>query len=300
MLLIAVALTLGDRRDWIELFIFVTVSIGPSFRPVRALQGVALMVLLAPALGLMVGAGILLIAQMMFQSAISGVAVIIVTRTIVLDRELRLARGEIARLAVNEERLRLARDLHDLLGHSLSMIALKSELAARLAITAPERAASEMRDVESAARSALREVRDTVAGYRRPTLAAELESARAVLTAAGIDCEIQGEAEPIAGEPEAALAWAVREGVTNVVKHSRAAHCTIHLHREDGTVALEVLDDGRGALDGGRGSGLAGLAERVAALGGRCEAGMTPAGGFRLAVTVPTGERAAAEILRPA
>jgi two-component system sensor histidine kinase DesK len=286
---IALGLTLGDRRDWVELFIFVTVSMGPSLPPRRALIGVAVVVLLAPALGVAVGVGFALIAQMMFQSAVSGVAVIIVVRTIVLDRELRLAREEIVRLAVSEERLRFARDLHDLLGHSLSLIALKSELVGKLITAAPERALAENRDLEDAARAALREVRAAVAGYRQPTLAEELQSARQILAAAGIEYQLEGETVSVPATQEAVLSWAVREGVTNVIKHSRARHCTIRLTLDDGTAAVEVTDDGDGppASIAQGGSGLGGLAERAAALGGRCESGPRAGGGFQLAVTMP-------------
>lgn len=302
---IALALTLGDRRDWVELFIFVAVSFGPSLSPRRALVGVALMSLLAPVLGTVVGAGITLAAQMMFQTAVSGIAVIIVTRTVVLDRELRLARGEIARLAVNEERLRFARDLHDLLGHSLSLIALKSELAARLASTAPDRAASEMRDVESAARAALHEVRDAVAGYRQPTLAGELQSAREVLAAADIQLVQDGDLGPLPPAQEAALAWAVREGVTNVIKHSRARQCTIRLTHDGDQIAVEVIDDGTGSARGTperAGSGLRGLSERATAIGGTCRSGESPNGGFHLSVALPIAgtRRDDLEAVRPA
>jgi two-component system sensor histidine kinase DesK len=301
---IALGLTIGDRRDWIELFIFVTVSLGPALPPRRALIGVGLMVLLAPILGTAVGASAAQIAQMMFQPAISGIAVIIVVRTIVLDRELRLAREEITRLAVSEERLRFARDLHDLLGHSLSLIALKTELVGKLIPVSPERAVAENRDVEQAARAALQEVRAAVTGYRQPTLAEELQSARQILAAAGIDFHHEGEAVTVPAAQEAVLSWTVREGVTNVIKHSRARHCTIRLTRDSTSIQLEVIDDGLGGRSSSSspqihqpsGSGLPGLAERVAALHGRFEAGPGSGGGFRLAVSVPVSTRAGREI----
>jgi two-component system sensor histidine kinase DesK len=300
---LGLALTLGDRWQWIQLFIYVGVSMGPSLPTRQAVRAVAVVVLLMLVLGLAIRAGIGPTAQIALQAAVSGFAVIIVVRTVVIDRELRLAREEIARLAVSEERLRFARDLHDLLGHSLSLIALKSELAGRLAAVAPERAAVEMCDVESVARTALQEVREAVAGYRQPTLASELQSAREILTAAGIAHQVDDQTPSLPAASEAALSWAVREGVTNVIRHSRAQRCTIRLTRESGQIGVEVTDDGRGGepdaaasmLSGGRsGAGLAGLAERVAALGGRYEAGPRPGGGFRLAVSVPepTGRRA--------
>ncbi len=287
MAALAVGLTVGDRGDWVELFIFMAVSMGPSLPTRQALLGIGIFVLLTPVLGVIVGASVVMVAQMMFQMAVSGIATVLVTQTIILSRQLREARGEIGRLAVNEERLRFARDLHDLLGHSLSLIALKSELAARLATTAPERAAAEMRDVESAARISLHEVREAVAGYRQPALAGELRNAGELLSAAGIAFDLRGGVEGLPVSREAALAWAVREGVTNIIKHSRARHCTISLSSGDGSTALEVWDDGVSASESGAGSGLAGLKERLTNLGGWCEAGPLPEGGFRLAVGLP-------------
>ncbi len=286
---LALGLTLGDRRDWVELFIFVIVSLGPSLPPKRALLAIGLFVVLAPILGLIIGAGIIQMGQMVFQSAVSGIAVIIVGRVIVLDRELRLARDEIARLAVSEERLRFARDLHDLLGHSLSLIALKSELASKLASVAPDRAGAEMRDVEAAARSSLQEVREAVAGYRRPILEEELRSAHRMLAAAGIELQLDGEILDLPADQGAVAAWAVREAVTNVIRHSRARHCVICMERDTSGVTVEIADDGAGvAISETAGSGLVGLAERVAAVGGVYESGARPGGGFRVAVTLPS------------
>ena len=296
MAAIALALTLGDRRDWIELFIYVGVSMGPSLPAALAVRAVGVVVLMVMALGLALGAGLGVAAQIALQTAVSSLAVIIVVRTVSTERELRLARQEIVRLAVSEERLRFARDLHDLLGHSLSLIALKSELAGRLVAAQPERATAEMHDVEQAARTALQEVREAVAGYRQPTLASELENAREILVAAGIACQLDGEIDALPATSEAVLSWAVREGVTNVIKHSRARTCTIRVMRDAAHVGVEVTDDGRGAASYSNqppsttertGVGLPGLAERVAALGGGLEAGPRPGGGFRLAVEIP-------------
>ncbi len=208
--------------------------------------------------------------------------------------ELRDAREELARLAVAEERLRFARDLHDLLGHSLSLITLKSELAGRLLPAAPAKAAAEVHDIESVARRALREVRQAVAGYRRPTLDEELDGAREMLEAAGITCRIENSVDVSSTETAAVLAWVVREGATNVIRHSRARRCEIRLTRDDEEAHAEITDDGRGhPPDSGKtadGSGLSGLAERVGALGGGFEAGPPPRGGFRLRVSLPLRE----------
>ena len=225
-----------------------------------------------------------------------GIGMIAVSRLLITVRELRAAREEIARLAVAEERLRFARDLHDLLGHSLSLITLKSTLAGRLLPAAPERAAEEIREVEGVARDALREVRGAVAGYRRPTLEGELDGARQMLEAAGIACEIENRAGNLPDEADAVLAWTVREGATNVIRHSRAGRCEIRLGREDGKVHVAITDDGRGPApddDGSPGgSGLSGLAERVSASGGGFAAEPLPDDGFRLRVSLPIREGA--------
>jgi two-component system sensor histidine kinase DesK len=220
---------------------------------------------------------------------LAGLTNIGVRRMAEVNRELATAREEIARLAVAEERLRFARDLHDLLGHSLSVIVLKSELAGRLMSPAPERASREIEDVERVAREALREVRETVAGYRQPGLAQELDSARSTLTAAGMHVNHVVTAGALPAPLEGTLAWAVREGVTNVIRHSRAETVTIRLFRESDAVHLEMDDDGDGASDGANpgGSGLRGLRERVEARDGTLQAGPRPEGGFRLAVTLP-------------
>jgi len=202
-------------------------------------------------------------------------------------RELRETRAELARVAVAEERLRIARDLHDLLGHSLSVITLKSELAGRLVEADPERARGEMSEVEAVARRSLGEVREAVTAYRRPTLTAELAAARGTLAAA--DVAVTFDVAPGAELPDAVnalLAWAVREGVTNVARHSGARHCAIRLSL-DGRAVLEIDDDGDGGGTGEGGSGLAGLAERAGRLGGELSAGPRAGGGFRLRVAIP-------------
>jgi two-component system sensor histidine kinase DesK len=222
-----------------------------------------------------------------------GIGMIAVSRLVVTVRQLQAARKEIARLAVAEERLRFARDLHDLLGHSLSQIALKSELARRLLPATPEteKAAKEIRDIETAARKSLNEVREAVAGYRQPTLDGELRGAREMLEAAGISWWIENTVGALPKSADAVLAWAVREGVTNVIRHSRATHCEVRLARDGEEVRAEIRDDGRGSppehQEPAVGSGLSGLAERVARSGGDFEAGPLPEGGFRLCVSLP-------------
>jgi two-component system sensor histidine kinase DesK len=202
------------------------------------------------------------------------------------NRELRAAREQLARLAVSEERLRIARDLHDLLGHTLSVIALKSELATRLVGSDPRRAEAEMEAVQGVTRQALAEVREAVQGYRRLAFAEAVDGARAMLAAAGIECRVAGSADDLPGDVEDLLAWTVREAATNVARHSGAGTCAIGLSRNGDGVVLEVDDDGT-APGSGDGAGLTGLAERARRLDGTLDAGARPGGGFRVRLAVP-------------
>lgn len=229
--------------------------------------------------------------------------------------ELRRTRAELARAAVAEERLRIARDLHDLLGHSLSLITLKAELAGRVIGSDPGRAAAEIAELESVARRSLSEVREAVAGFRQPDLAGELAGARQLLDAAGIASDISSaDSGELPQKVDAALAWAVREGATNVVRHSRATKVAITVSTGPVSAMAEIRDNGPAAVDhagpaGGPGgpmtagpegratvrharpavggSGLPGLAERVRDLGGELAAGTTEPHGFLLRVVVP-------------
>jgi two-component system, NarL family, sensor histidine kinase DesK len=206
------------------------------------------------------------------------------------NRDLVEARHELARLAVADERARIARDLHDTIGQSLSVITLKSELAGKLLPGEPARAKREVEDIERVAREAMASVRETVGGYRRPTLQAELVAAREALAAADIAPSIDAVDEGLPPVVDAVLAWTVREGVTNVVRHSGARQVQIRIGRQGEWAEATIVDDGAGAArnDGvGDGSGLVGLSERVRALGGRFEAGPVVGGGFRLDVALP-------------
>jgi two-component system, NarL family, sensor histidine kinase DesK len=231
---------------------------------------------------------------------------------------LRRTRAELARAAVAEERLRIARDLHDLLGHSLSLITLKAELAGRLIPADPDRAMAEVAELESVARQSLSDVRGAVAGFRQPDLAGELVAARQLLDAAGIASQITSDdTAGLAREADATLAWAVREGTTNVVRHSRATKVAIQVSIGPDNATAEVSDNGPAAAPeigtGGSpvavtagpdgrtaararpvfgGSGLAGLAERVRSLGGEVAAGSVEPQGFLLRVVVPLSPHA--------
>ncbi|GAA1612829.1 sensor histidine kinase [Actinoplanes couchii] len=172
-----------------------------------------------------------------------------------------------ARLAVTEERLRFARDLHDLVGHSLSVIAVKSELAGKLVSRDADRAANEMAQVRGLAQDGLRQIREAVRGYRVLDLADEIASVRAILEADGIRCTVDlpsGVVDPAAAGP---LAWVVRECATNILRHSSATWCTVTLRAADGSAVLEVVNDGA-PTTAQPGNGLAGLSERLTATGG--------------------------------
>ena len=280
---------------WFWLFIYVVMPVGVVLPTGPAIGTIIAITLLA--CGVEAARGEWATVTAVPGVALWGFATVILRRLVVTVEELRAAREELARLAVAEERLRFARDLHDLLGHSLSLITLKSELAGRLMPTDRARAAAEVADIERVARQALREVREAVAGYRRPTLATELDGVRALLIAAGVEPRIEAAAGPVPPAVDETIAWAVREGATNVIRHSGARQCEIRITRDDEAVRAEVIDDGRGGLAGigpdERGSGLRGLAERVAALDGEMVAGPGQDGGFRLAIALPRdgGER---------
>ena len=212
-------------------------------------------------------------------------------------RELVAAREEIARLAVSEERLRFSRDLHDLLGQSLAVLVLKSELVAKQVPPDTDAATrQELRDLAHVARKSLNDVREAAAGYRRPSLSMEIGNASSALRAAGIGLRVDDTLGRVAAEQDSVLAWCLREGVTNVLKHSGAKNCVLKLARLDGDAALELVDDGRGTagLDG-RGVGLIGLRERVELAGGKFEVGSEPEAGVRIRVVLPAGLPAPSE-----
>ncbi|MFJ7249792.1 sensor histidine kinase [Kitasatospora sp. NPDC098652] len=198
------------------------------------------------------------------------------------------ARAEVARLASEAERNRIARDLHDLLGHSLTAITVKSRLAQRLAVKDVDQAVAEMTAVETLSRQALADVRAAVSGYREVTVAGELARGRELLRAAGVVADLPSAADAVGPDQRELFGWVLREGLTNVVRHARAARCSVLLT----ATSVEIRDDGRGGAGGpgaglvGSGKGLTGLRERVAAAGGTVEAGPLDPRGWRLLVTV--------------
>jgi len=205
-----------------------------------------------------------------------------------MNRELLRANQEIEHLAKVAERERIARDLHDVLGHTLSVIILKSELAAKLMDRDVERAGKEIREVEQISRQALSEVRDAIRGYRSQGLAAEVARARSTLETAGLAVQCDAAKLELPAVQESVLALAVREAVTNVVRHAQARTCSLRLEQQNGSCRLEIADDGRGG-DHCEGSGLRGMRERVEMLGGTLD--RETRNGTKLTITLPlTGE----------
>ena len=291
-LAIAGTLTIADRPEWNLLFFYVVAMGGLRLpRPwnVVALPVTAVTAGVTATIG---GAN----SSAAWGQALGllgiGAAMVAMGEIMRTNRELLAARAEVARLAVADERERFARDLHDLLGHSLSVIALKAQLARKRLPDDPETAAADVADIETVTRDALREVRQAVSGYHRPALDAELEGARTALDAAGIDATIDHPQVALPADVEAVLAWTVREAATNVIRHSGARHSAIRVVPALGEATVEVVDDGEGlhgaAATNGAGHGLAGLEARVRQAGGRLEAGPREDGpGFRVRAVVP-------------
>lgn len=296
---IAVGATLAYHRGWEFLFFFVAAAAACALPERRAVFGVVAVSVVDAVVVTQQTPADHHAGPQIFGVFMAGLVVMFMIRLMRLVSDLNAAREDLARLAVADERLRFARDLHDLLGHTLSLIVVKSEAVRRLVGHDTEAAARESGDIEMVSRQALAEVREAVTNYRERSLEAELEGARLALSAAGIEATIHRPAQRLPDPVESVLGWTVREGVTNVVRHSHGRHCDIDLRHADGNAVLEIRDDGVGEaapVGGSRiagvtrergGSGLRGLAERLAAFNGRLEAGRQPGGGFRLAVTVP-------------
>ena len=265
---------------------YAVVAAGLALRPIVAMTVIGTLVGAAMLAAWFV-AGVVEL-RLLIQLAI-GAAAMAVRLLAIVVQQLRAARVELARRAADEERLRIARDLHDLLGHSLSLIVLKSQLARRLADASPAATANELSEIERSARNALHQVRAAVSGYRQPTLQGELAAARELLVASGMRSVVEDAAGPLPVNAERLLAWAVREAVTNVIRHSRARECVIRTLRQGDCAVVSIVDDGLGVPDADfvAGSGLTGLAERAEALSARLTMGRGPAGGFTLALAVP-------------
>ncbi|WP_406066540.1 sensor histidine kinase [Streptomyces sp. NBC_01077] len=291
------ALAIGYGREWLLLFPLLGLAVGAVVRRGKLLTRITFPLVLAvgvvtfwkddwDSIGVVYGT---------FISVMVTAAILALDETV---RQLQATREELARAAVEKERLRFSRDLHDLLGHTLSVIVVKSEVVRRLAPHDLDAALAQVADIESVGRQALTEIREAVTGYREGSLATELDRARDALSSAGIEPVVRRSGPLLEPQTEALLSWVVRESATNAVRHSGASHCVIALDGTADRVRLTVTDDGRGAFtDDGRGpavvggvspgSGLQGLRERVAAAGGTLESGPAPQGGFRVTAELP-------------
>jgi len=239
------------------------------YRPPKAFYWIVGMVTAIVLIGLWQREEVGELFQTAFSMMLAAAVVMLMRQAIHLIRQLRTTQQELARSAVEQERLRFARDLHDLLGHSLSLIVVKAEVARRLAERDPAAAAREAAEIETIGRQALTEVRQAVTGYRMLRFADELVKAKGALTDAGIEPVTRVTDAPLPSELDDVLGWVVREATTNVIRHSGAKSCVIALTRDKKWV-LEVRDDGRGGSTA-PGNGLLGLRERLAAVDGTLE-----------------------------
>ena len=314
--LVTCALAISYGGSWLLFFPLLGLAVGVVVRMPHLYRVSLALAVLAGTVGVVrEGWGGLEAAYTTWISTLVTAAVLSLTDTV---RELRSAREELARRAVEKERLRFSRDLHDLLGHTLSVIVVKSEAARRLATRDLDAALTQITDIESVGRQALTEIREAVTGYRESTFTTELDRSRSTLTTAGITSTITESGPPLSPQTAALLGWVVREAVTNIVRHSGATHCAIVLTGTPDRARLTVTDDGpllreprtphrtataasgNAALpeDSGpletaphlptRGTGLIGLRERLAAAGGTLEAGPGVRGGFTVTAELPT------------
>lgn len=291
MALVTCGLALAYGGSWLLFFPLLGLAAGAALRG-RWLGrwGWSLAVVAGVVAGVKDGWAGLSIAYGTFLSTMVTAAILSLSDAV---RQLRAAREELATRAVAEERLRFSRDLHDLLGHTLSVIVVKSEAARRLAHRDLDAALTQITDIESVGRQALTEVREAVTGYREGSLATELDRARSALAAVDVEPVVRLSGPPLSPRAEALLGWVVREAVTNVVRHSGASRCEIAVSGSTERVRLTVTDNGTGVSGSaqGPGTGLRGLTERLAMAGGSLTAGMGPRGGFSVTAELPVEEQ---------
>ncbi|MEU1849660.1 histidine kinase [Streptomyces sp. NPDC019990] len=271
-------------------------------RPALAWAAFAVVVVATGAVQFLVGYGADQLPYNTVATVLTGLVVYGLSRLTGLIAEVQAARDELVRVTLAQERVRFARDLHDLLGFSLSTITLKCELAHRLVRVDPERAESEITEIVQATRQASAEVRSVAGSYLRVSLDRELPAAASLLRAVGIHTEVRVAQGEVSSAVDAVLATVLREGVTNMLRHSKAQNCVIEAAAADGSVRLVIANDGlrdgirdaRGAhfaeVPGGvasGGNGLCSLAARATALGGRLDSGERPDGWFELSVVLP-------------
>ncbi|MEU8725766.1 sensor histidine kinase [Streptomyces antimycoticus] len=300
------ALGIGYAGDWLLCFPLLSLASGIVLRGGKRPLGPVILVLSGSA-GIIAGfrGGASDSLTVSYGTILSGLVTAAILSLFETVAQLRATRQELARTAVEKERLRFSRDLHDLLGHTMSVVVVKAEAVRRLAPKNLEAALEQAADIEAVGRQALTEIREAVTGYREGSLATELDRARSALDAAGIEAAVRRSGPPLAPQTEALLGWVVREGVTNVVRHSGAARCEIEVRGGMDRIWLEITDDGGGvgsratgtdatSTAGGEaaegaigGTGLKGLAERLSAAGGSLESGPGARRGFRLVAELP-------------
>ena len=293
MAVLTTALALGYGGNWLMFFPLLGLATGAVLRgPWLGRTGILLAVFAGAVSVYRDGSDAVTIAYGTFLSTMVTAAILSLSEAV---RELQAAREKLAHQAVEKERLRFSRDLHDLLGHTLSVIVVKSEAARRLAPRNLDAALTQIGDIESVGRQALTEIREAVTGYREGSLATELDRARSALSAAAVEPVVRRAGAPLAPQTEALLGWVVREAVTNVLRHAGATRCEITVESDPERVSLTVADNGEGApspvpspsLPGIGGTGLKGLTERLAAAGGSLRAGPSPRGGFTVTAELP-------------
>ncbi|MFF3610814.1 sensor histidine kinase [Streptomyces sp. NPDC002580] len=297
--LVTCALALGYGGSWLYFFPLLGLATGAVLRgPWLGKIGLGLTAVAAAVSSFRTGWDAVNVAYGTFLSTMVTAAILSLSEAV---RDLREAREELARRAVEKERMRFSRDLHDLLGHTLSVIVVKSEAARRLAPRDLDAALVQVTDIESVGRQALTEIREAVTGYREGSLATELDGARSVLSAARVEPVVRQSGPPLVPQTEALLGWVLREAVTNVLRHSDATRCEITVDGTPDLVRLTVSDNGTGpspagpgpdadatsGTSGTSGTGLKGLTERLAIAGGSLRAGRTPRGGFEVLAELP-------------
>ncbi|MGW3911338.1 sensor histidine kinase [Streptomyces sp. NPDC005070] len=283
-------LAIGYGGTWLYFFPLLGLATGAVVRgPWLGKIGLGLTALAASVSVFRAGWDAVNVAYGTFLSTMVTAAILSLSEAV---RELRAAREELARRAVEKERMRFSRDLHDLLGHTLSVIVVKSEAARRLAPRDLDAALVQVTDIESVGRQALTEIREAVTGYREGSLATELDRARSALSAARVEPVVRQSGPPLVPQTEALLGWVLREAVTNVVRHSDATRCEITVDGTADLVRLTVSDNGTDASPadpepGVGGTGIKGLTERLATAGGSLRAGRTARGGFEVRAELP-------------
>ncbi|GAB1692411.1 sensor histidine kinase [Krasilnikovia sp. M28-CT-15] len=277
----------GGPEGWLVLLIYVATAgaVGPA-RGSWAFGWVGGATLAVVVIGMAHGIAGDTVAQSALITMLAGAMTVAFARMAQLVEQLRRTQQELARTAVEQERLRFARDLHDLLGHTLSLVVVKAEVVRRLTPMDPDRAAAEAADIERIGRTALAEVREAVTGYRERSFGREVAGARTALADAGIAVTVRESGQPLGVEADDAFGWVVREGVTNVLRHSRASRCDIEIRTDAHGSSLTVRDDGVGGRPD-PGNGLRGLRERLVQAGGALNVAPAPGGGLQLIAQIP-------------